>query len=55
MWCEPHKHLASRFTTLPPQSDPSRAGVPQALEPQILAPQAMAVGFQDVGTSNRLQ
>ena len=44
----PTKHLACpRFTALPPQSDPSRVEVPQAL---VL--QALAVGFEEVGTSN---
>ena len=42
----PSSELACpRYTTLPPQSAPSRADVPQTL----------AVGFQDVVTSNRLQ
>ena len=52
----PHKHLpCPQHTAFPPQSDPSRAEVLQAVAPQPLAPRAFAVGFQDTGKSNRLQ
>ena len=47
LWCQPPQtpSICPRFTALPSQSDPSPAEVPQAL----------AVGFQEVETSNRLQ